>query len=68
MKVNTEAMENLIDGEFGSFEALIGIIPALTEMLNKTGGDQIDITTSWHTEEKDFIPEIIVRLRKPKEE
>lgn len=68
MKLNVEAMEKLIDGEFGNFKELVAVIPALQRMLNKTNGDQIDVTTSWHTEEKDLIPEIIIRVRKPTKE
>ena len=65
MNINAEAMEKLIDGEFGNFKALVNVIPVLAKMLNESNAEKIESTTSWHTEEKDLIPEIVVRLRRP---
>lgn len=68
MKLNKDAMEKFSDGAIGKVPGLIGLFNHLADTVEASNAGNGEFTLAWNDEEVDLIPEIIIRVRKPRNE
>ena len=67
-ELNILAMERMESGYFGAVPSFCNVVRHMADILNDTGSEEVVQTLSFHDKEEGLIPEVTIRVRKPKEE